>query len=824
MGEGKVREPAGGGETPGKRKSRLAVLVLIVLLVVLGFLIALDAGGVRSTTLKQVWMYALAEGRPGLARVCYQFGTDIPVNVNKALREAVGKNQPVTAAVLLNTDADPNIKIDKGLPALYWCALRDYPETAAHLVRHGANIEYRTRKGWTPLAVAIKRHHNQIARLLIDAGADTGIHPKYIEKSPLWLAAGYGNMEMLEWFLKNGANTNLTKPISIPGRRPHSLVDFALRKEQYETAKRLIRETGPSRLTDENVEGQPFISNYCLAGVQRALTYRKYAALGISNVNPIVDALEKGDSDAQVFSLIEAQPDQLNRADERGETPLTMAVENNREAVVNRLIQVGCDIDMSDGNGYRPVMIAVEAGHLSIFRALVAAGADLSDSGCHGHSVSRVIVERNFIEAMKILVELKVDLNNPAGSPGTPLQYALGRGEESVEMARILMEGGADPTLRTSDLWSPIDFIRNFESAAELRPLLDSQLAARGIQERWILKDAPQIGKHRLHAISINKGVNPGPGPADRVPVIVSDATGPVVLVLNSYEPVEWALTVEPGVTLKKVYAVGYHPPKVIGLDPKTQLVRSDEGGPGPLHKFNIMNSDDFLQILSELEQLTGLWPTTLQSNFDGKGFVVDGRRSLDYRTVVYEEPPDAGVVMRPSPYQSGQVVADGLICTSSGPGSHSTARASAGYTGGRWYLEMTFESGPAGSPIDYLTTAGLLGADVLDAYFSYNPRLPDELGRSVPIPEELQKQLRDGSVLGMAADFDTGRLYLSIDGLWKTGPPGISRRYPHLETQAVFPRCGHLVGPIRQHFGSGNRQLRRLRFQLPDSDRLPVL
>ncbi|MGD8368781.1 MAG: hypothetical protein PVG78_14170 [Desulfobacterales bacterium] len=77
MGENKAGEPEGGGARPEKRKSRLAVLVLLALLVVLALLIALDAGGVRSTTLKKAWMYSLAEGRPGLARVCFVLGANL---------------------------------------------------------------------------------------------------------------------------------------------------------------------------------------------------------------------------------------------------------------------------------------------------------------------------------------------------------------------------------------------------------------------------------------------------------------------------------------------------------------------------------------------------------------------------------------------------------------------------------------------------------------------------------------------------------------------------------------------------------------------------
>jgi ankyrin repeat protein len=276
-----------------KPDNRKKLLTLLALLGIPAAVVALDIGGVRSTPLSRAWHYAFKNDHPRLAEVCLRLGARPPINVNAALRRAVADNTPARAAMLLAAKADPNVIIKSGLPALYWCALRDYPQIAALLVRHGADTGFRTRKGWTPLAVAVKRHHNGVVRVLIDAGADTGIDPQFIKKSPLWLAAGYGNMKMLEWFLEKGADTNVTIPSAVAGRRPHSLLDFALRHDQVETARRLIRETGPSRMADENVVAQPFISNGCLVGIQRALSRRKHAGVERSNPNPIVAALEQ---------------------------------------------------------------------------------------------------------------------------------------------------------------------------------------------------------------------------------------------------------------------------------------------------------------------------------------------------------------------------------------------------------------------------------------------------------------------------------------------------------------------------------------------------
>jgi ankyrin repeat protein len=67
-------------------------------------------------------------------------------------------------------------------------------------------------KGWTPLIYAIKGHHPDAVQILLDAGADPAAYSGRQHFSPLALAAGEGNIDILKLLLAKGADPNVATP------------------------------------------------------------------------------------------------------------------------------------------------------------------------------------------------------------------------------------------------------------------------------------------------------------------------------------------------------------------------------------------------------------------------------------------------------------------------------------------------------------------------------------------------------------------------------------------------------------------------------------
>ncbi len=242
---------------------------------------------------------SLLSDEKNLLKICHLLDANTKKTLDSMLKVAVFENNIKKTKQLLSLGSNPNVIVDKGNPALNASVLKNHIEIARLLIDAGANLNITSAKGWNALNVAIFYHYNTLAKLLIPSGADISTNIKNIKKSPLWMSVSKGNLEILELLLSLGVNTNVTIPSNFSGDRPTSVVDYALNKRQYEIAKRLIHESGPSKLTDENVIAQPFISNDCLAGVQRELTRRSYQGFTLTNSNPIIESITKG----SIFSI-----------------------------------------------------------------------------------------------------------------------------------------------------------------------------------------------------------------------------------------------------------------------------------------------------------------------------------------------------------------------------------------------------------------------------------------------------------------------------------------------------------------------------------------
>jgi len=66
--------------------------------------------------------------------------------------------------------------------------------------------------------------------------------------------------------------------------------------------------------------------------------------------------------------------------DNSGQTPLSFAAKNGREAVVRLLLATGrVEVDAKDKSGQTPLSRAVEKGHEAVIKLLVGAGATVTN-------------------------------------------------------------------------------------------------------------------------------------------------------------------------------------------------------------------------------------------------------------------------------------------------------------------------------------------------------------------------------------------------------------------------------------------------------------
>ncbi len=221
----------------------------------------------------------------------------------------------------------------------------------------------------------------------------------------------------------------------------------------------------------------------------------------------IHEAVSNGDTDA-VEQLLAEQPGLANHGDHLGRSPLHYAVEAGDANLVDRLIDLGANVDASGfssddrlgGTGFRPAVLALwhhpywqQRNDYAIARRLLARGARYSitvaaalgdeervgellasnvdlanDQESGGKRPLSAAAERNHVEIVKRLLDAGADPNLDEG-PNCPRGHALWAAAHFgfFEIARMLLEAGADPNAEVESSGTPTG-----TSNKEMRALL----------------------------------------------------------------------------------------------------------------------------------------------------------------------------------------------------------------------------------------------------------------------------------------------------------------------------------------------------------------
>lgn len=79
-----------------------------------------------------------------------------------------------------------------------------------------------------------------------------------------------------------------------------------------------------------------------------------------------------------VILLSQRAPEQINKRNKFGYTPLSYAAADGHTATISALVKLGADVDHLDDMGLGPLHRAAAGGHVSAIRALVQAGASIN--------------------------------------------------------------------------------------------------------------------------------------------------------------------------------------------------------------------------------------------------------------------------------------------------------------------------------------------------------------------------------------------------------------------------------------------------------------
>ena len=130
--------------------------------------------------------------------------------------------------ILIEKGADVNAVAFDNYTPLIIAVIKENIEIARLLIESGANIDTGTSKEYdTPLIIAVKKENIEIARLLIEAGANVNLVNQN-GNDPLSIAVTKENIEIARLLIESGANidTGTSKEYDTP-------LIIAVKKRKY---------------------------------------------------------------------------------------------------------------------------------------------------------------------------------------------------------------------------------------------------------------------------------------------------------------------------------------------------------------------------------------------------------------------------------------------------------------------------------------------------------------------------------------------------------------------------------------------------------------
>lgn len=380
----------------------------------------------------------------------------------------------------------------------------------------------------TPLHFAIINHDEKMIEVLLELGADPNFAPKGCDP-PLLTAATHRDLMSVERLLAKGANVNVEKDSMTPIGNAISAGDVEIARRLVEAGADVVRKNryGVSAMTmldttDKNRKKLAAILEPAAAKQSQKANLADAAKLG--NRDRVVELLPSSSDQEKAKAAIDAtlagqaeplllllkagvDPNTLRPKGQYNEPAaplLHLALAGGHNEAAEVLIENGADInaraDSFGGQKATPLMIAAVQCKLGVLKKLVQAGADLELRDAAGETA--LGWARNFrkkaairyfesvraenppatpltlheairdgqTEVARALIEAGADVESTEGDGRTPLVAAVHR--QQADIIRFLLEKGADPTRRTSKGASVWDMAAASEVAKDVAPML----------------------------------------------------------------------------------------------------------------------------------------------------------------------------------------------------------------------------------------------------------------------------------------------------------------------------------------------------------------
>lgn len=170
-----------------------------------------------------------------------------------------------------------------------------------------------------------------------------------------------------------------------------------------------------------------------------------------------------GRGDLPVVSRLIATGADLEARDGQRQTALLLAVAGNHVAIAKALLAAGASLNAQAANQDTPWLLAGASGRTEIVAAMLPLKPDLSLRNRYGGNALIPACERAHVETVKLLLTSGIDVNHVNNLGWTCLLEIVILGDGGPrhrEVARLVLDAGANPNLADKDGVSPLQHAR----------------------------------------------------------------------------------------------------------------------------------------------------------------------------------------------------------------------------------------------------------------------------------------------------------------------------------------------------------------------------
>lgn len=305
------------------------------------------------------------------------------------------------------------------------------------LLQAKPNVNLVDKSGMTAFLYAAMSGELEILEMLQEAEADMHAHSGARNENALFLATARNHLKCVELLVTSGLafdekNTQQETPLST-----------ALKFEYFPICELLVEHGA-----DINIRGT-------------------------NGSTPLMRAAFAGR--IQTVEFIVKHGGDVNLTNLNGESALSIACKHEHTEIVNLLLSSGANIDLADQSGRTALMLCCMVGKNNMIRLLLEQGANVNAIDLWGYSPLMYCCTRNVstlpedlvvahIATIELLVQSGAFVDQMDKNFNTALMHCCKKGY--LRVASVLLELGADPTLRNIDGVAIADLIASEEDRA----------------------------------------------------------------------------------------------------------------------------------------------------------------------------------------------------------------------------------------------------------------------------------------------------------------------------------------------------------------------